>query len=144
MFRSTTVRWFLLCLGILAACKEDGAAAASPTRVSVLTAQIVDFAPATTPGASVNGTRSMMKQQRVVLLPRSALVEIDGRPAVWVLDLGGTIATPRPITISSYTKDQIAVSSGLQTGEIVVKASAQMLHPGQKVQIVNDPGPTGP
>jgi multidrug efflux pump subunit AcrA (membrane-fusion protein) len=140
MLRSTTVCWLLLCLGILATCKDDGAAAASPTHVSVLTTQIVDFAP---PGTSVNGTGSM-KQQKVVLLPRSALVEIDGRPAVWVLDPGGTIASPRPITISSYTRDQIAVSSGLQTGEIVVKARAQRLHPGQKVQIVNDPGPTGP
>ena len=143
MLRSTTVCWFLLCLGILATCKDDGCAAASPTRVSVITTQIVDFAPAATPGASVNSTGSM-KQQRVVLLPRSALVEIDGRPAVWVLDPGGTIASPRPVTISNFTRDQIAVSSGLQTGEIVVKASAQTLHPGQKVQIVKDPGPTGP
>ena len=78
MFRSTTVRWFLLCLGILAACKEDGAAAASPTRVSVLTAQIVDFAPATTPvllkpGARVLVARGHPEHATEAVLPERAL-----------------------------------------------------------------------
>ena len=99
--------------------------------------------PAMTLGALVDGT-GPTRQQKVVLLPWASLFEIDGRPAVWVLDPGGTIASLKPITISSYTKDRIAVSSGLQTGEIVVSAGVQMLRPGQKVEIANDRKPTGP
>ena len=98
---------------------------------------------AMTLGALVDGT-GPTRQQKVVLLPWASLFEIDGRPAVWVLDPGGTIASLKPITISSYTKDRIAVSSGLQTGEIVVSAGVQMLRPGQKVEIANDRKPTGP
>ncbi len=102
-----------------------------------------DTPAAMTLGALVNGT-ARLNQQKVVLVPWAALFEIDGRPAVWVLDPGGSIASLKPITIARYTKDQIAVSSGLQTGEIVVSAGAQMLHPGQKVEIANDRKPTGP
>jgi membrane fusion protein, multidrug efflux system len=98
---------------------------------------------AMTLGALVDGT-GPTRRQKVVLLPWASLFEIDGRPAVWVLDPGGTIASLKPITISSYTKDRIAVSSGLQTGEIVVSAGVQMLRPGQKVEIANDRKPTGP
>ena len=98
---------------------------------------------AMTLGALVNGT-ARLNQQKVVLVPWAALFEMEGRPAVWVLDPGGTIASLKPITIARYTKDQIAVSSGLQTGEIVVSAGVQMLHPGQKVEIANDRKPTGP
>jgi RND family efflux transporter MFP subunit len=102
-----------------------------------------DTPAAMTLGALVNGT-ARLNQQKVVLVPWAALFEIDGRPAVWVLDPGGSIASLKPVTIARYTKDQIAVSSGLQTGEIVVSAGAQMLHPGQKVEIANDRKPTGP
>jgi membrane fusion protein, multidrug efflux system len=113
------------------------------TETGTVKVALHDTPEAMTLGALVNGTGSM-KPQRVVLLPWSALFEIDGRPSVWVLGPGGTIASPRPITISSSTMDQIAVSSGLQTGEIVVKAGVPILHPGQKVQIVNGLGPTAP
>ena len=37
--------------------------------------------------------------------------------------------------VSRYTKDHIAVSGGLQSGETVVSAGVQMLRPGQKVEI---------
>ena len=102
-----------------------------------------DTPAAMTLGALVNGT-ARLNQQKVVLVPWAALFEMAGRPAVWVLDPGGSIASRKPITIARYTKDQIAVSSGLQTGEIVVSAGVQMLHPGQKVEIANDRKPTGP
>jgi RND family efflux transporter MFP subunit len=90
--------------------------------------------PAMSLGALVNGT-GLMKQQKVVLVPWACLFEIDGKPAVWVIDRASNVVSLKPIAVSRYTKDHIAVSGGLQSGETVVSAGVQMLRPGQKVEI---------
>lgn len=89
-------------------------------------------------GALVNGS-APMKTQKVVLLPWGALFEIDGKPAVWVIDPKSNSVSLKPIAISRYTKDRIAVSDGLQSGEIVVSAGVQMLRPRQTVEIAAEP-----
>jgi RND family efflux transporter MFP subunit len=89
---------------------------------------------AMTLGALVNGT-GPMKQKKVVLVPWASLFEIDGRPAVWVIDRSSNVVSLKPITVTRYTRDHIAVSNGLQSGETVVSAGVQMLRPGQKVEI---------
>jgi len=44
ILRATTICW-LLCLGVLAGCKEDDAVPVPLTRVKVVTTEVVDFAP---------------------------------------------------------------------------------------------------
>src|SRR5882757_2529121 len=44
ILRATTICW-LVCLVVLAGCKEDGTEVVPPTRVKVVTTEIVDFAP---------------------------------------------------------------------------------------------------
>jgi RND family efflux transporter MFP subunit len=94
-------------------------------------------------GALVNGA-GPMRTQKVVLVPWAALFEIDGRPAVWVIDPASKVVSLKPITVTRYTRDHIAVSSGLGSGEIVVSAGVQMLRPGQTVEIAGASKPTGP
>lgn len=89
-------------------------------------------------GTLVNGT-GPLKTQKVVLLPWGALFEIDGKPAVWTIDPKSNVVSTKPIAISRYTKDRIAVSNGLQPGEIVVSAGVQLLRPNQKVEIAAEP-----
>jgi membrane fusion protein, multidrug efflux system len=91
---------------------------------------------AMTLGALVDGT-GPTRQQKVVLVPWASLFEIDGRPAVWVIDRQSSLVSLKPITVSRYTKDHIAVSDGLKSGETVVTAGVQMLRPGQKVEIAS-------
>src|SRR5260370_5590529 len=98
---------------------------------------------AMTLGALVDGT-GPTRQQKVVLVPWASLFEIDGRPAVWVIDPQSNVVALKPITVTRYTKDHIAVSDGLKSGEIVVSAGVQMLRPGQKAEIAAESAPTGP
>jgi RND family efflux transporter MFP subunit len=100
-----------------------------------------DTPDAMTLGALVNGT-GPTRQQKVVLVPWASLFEIDGRPAVWVIAPQSNVVSLKPITIVRYTKDHIAISNGLQSGEVVVSAGVQMLRPGQKVEIA-EPKPGG-
>ncbi len=117
--------------------------AVNPSTETVTVKVALHDAPHTmTLGALVNGT-GPMRVQKVVLVPWAALFEIDGRPAVWVIDPASKAVSLKPITITRYTKDHIAVSSGLESGEIVVSAGVQMLRPGQKVEIAAQPKPTG-
>ncbi len=87
------------------------------------------------PGALVNG-RAPIKPQRVFLLPWEAVFEADAKPAVWVVDKrGGTVAL-KPVVIDRYSREAIAVTGGIADGDTVVVAGGQMLHPGQKVEVV--------
>lgn len=85
-------------------------------------------------GALVNGT-GPLKTQKVVLLPWGALFDVGGKPAVWTIDPRSNVVSTKPIVIYRYTKDRIAVLSGLQSGELVVSAGVQLLRPNQKVEI---------
>lgn len=96
--------------------------------------------PAMTLGAVVNG-KGPMKQRKVFLLPWGALFELAGKPAVWVIDPRSNTVSLTPVVIDRYNRDTIAVTGGLQSGQIVVTAGAQQLRPGQKVEIAAETTP---
>jgi RND family efflux transporter MFP subunit len=96
--------------------------------------------PAMTLGSVVNG-KGPIKQHKVFLLPWGALFELAGNPAVWVVDPHSTTVSLTPVVIDRYNRDTIAVTSGLQSGQIVVTAGTQLLRPGQKVEIAAETKP---
>ena len=85
-------------------------------------------------GSVVNG-RAPTRAQKAFLLPWGALFEIDGKPAVWIVDPHGSTVSLKPVVIDRYNLDTIAVTSGLEPGQTVVFAGTQLLRPGQKVEI---------
>jgi membrane fusion protein, multidrug efflux system len=85
-------------------------------------------------GSVVNGT-APRRAQKVFLLPWGSLFEIDGKPAVWVVDPKTSTVSLKPVVIDRYNIDTIAVTGDLETGQSVVFAGGQMLRPGQKVQV---------
>jgi RND family efflux transporter MFP subunit len=95
---------------------------------------LAETPPLMTLGALVNGA-GPMKPMRAFLVPWGSMFEIDGKSAMWVVDPRSTTVSLKPVTIERYTRDSIAVIDGLQPGEIVVTAGAQLLRPGQKVEI---------
>lgn len=89
-------------------------------------------------GALVDGT-GPLRTQKVVLVPWGALFDIGGKPAVWTIDPRSNVVATKPIVIYRYTKDRIAILSGLKAGELVVSAGVQLLRPNQKVEIAAEP-----
>ena len=91
-------------------------------------------------GSAIVGSASGAPRPRVVL-PWEALTAEAGRPAVWVVDRGtGTVAL-RPIGVESYDVETLVVREGLEPGETVVAAGAQLLRPDQKVELAEGPAP---
>jgi RND family efflux transporter MFP subunit len=85
-------------------------------------------------GSVVNGT-APEKAHKVFLLPWGALFEIDGKPAVWIVDPRSSTVSLRPVVIDRYNRDTIALTGDLEPGQTIVFAGGQMLRPGQKVEI---------
>jgi RND family efflux transporter MFP subunit len=100
----------------------------------------LDAAPAAMAlGAGVVGAVSLEALSRVVL-PWEALAAEGGRPAVWIIDPEDSTVSLRPIEIERYDVGTIVVASGLEAGETVVTAGAQLLRPQQRVALVGADG----
>ena len=69
-------------------------------------------------------------------VPASALTQTDGHPAVWVVDPQSQTVSLRNIDIARHDAASVVVSQGLETGDLVVTAGVQTLHPGQKVRLL--------
>jgi len=89
-------------------------------------------------GATVTG-RVMRPSAAVIEVPGSALTELDGLPAVWVVDPRDKTVTLRAVRVARYEPASVIIAQGLGEGEIVVTAGVQALRPGQKIRLLNDP-----
>jgi len=87
---------------------------------------------AMTLGAAVSG-EGRFKPRKAIVLPWSALSSQEGRPAVWIVDPTLKAVSLRPIVVERYDTGRIVVREGLQLGEMVVTAGAQLLRPSQTV-----------
>jgi RND family efflux transporter MFP subunit len=74
----------------------------------------------------------------LIVLPLSALTQIDGKPAVWVVDPQTAKVNLRPVQTGAYREDGVTVTAGLKPGEIVVTAGVHKLLAGETVRVVSD------
>ena len=87
-------------------------------------------------GATVTG-RMEAEAVPVIEIPATALTEFNQQPAVWIVDPSNqdrVDAQRRRAALRPGARSSIA--HGLDTGEIVVTAGVQALHPGQKVRLL--------
>ena len=89
-------------------------------------------------GATVIG-RLQLDTAPTIEIPATALTEFDRRPAVWVVDPSNLTVSLRNVDVLRHNPATVAIANGLDTGEIVVTAGTQALHPGQKTRLL---GPT--
>jgi RND family efflux transporter MFP subunit len=88
---------------------------------------------------SIVAGRVKLDATAVIEIPASALTESDHRPAVWVVDPSAFTVAIRNVELLRQNAVSVAVSKGLESGDIVVTAGVQALHPGQKVRLLGSP-----
>ena len=71
-----------------------------------------------------------------MVIPASALTEADGRPAVWTVDAQSLTVSLHTVGVLRYDPGQVVVSQGVKPGDVVVTAGVQLLHPDQKVRLL--------
>jgi multidrug efflux pump subunit AcrA (membrane-fusion protein) len=86
-------------------------------------------------GATVTG-RMEGDSVPIINIPATALTKINSQPAVWVVDPSNQTVSIRNVDVLRYDPARVAVSGGLTTGEVIVTAGVQALHPGQKVRLL--------
>ncbi len=105
------------------------------TRTFEVRVGLTDPPPTMLLGATVTGVMETPSTP-IVDIPASALTRVNQQPAVWVVDPASQTVSARNIEVLRYDPASVAVASGLDTGEIVVTAGVQALHPGQKVRLL--------
>jgi RND family efflux transporter MFP subunit len=94
----------------------------------------VDQAANLRPGMFVTG-QILLDQSDALVAPEKAIVYLDGKPIVFVVDAGGTV-TQRPVSLGPRAAGMIAVQSGVQPGERLVLRGAAYLKNGDQVTVV--------
>jgi RND family efflux transporter MFP subunit len=89
-------------------------------------------------GATVVG-RMQLDAVPTIEIPASALTEFDRRPGVWVVDPKSLTVSARNVVVQRHDPATVAIAEGLDTGDIVVTAGVQALHPGQKTRLLGQP-----
>jgi membrane fusion protein, multidrug efflux system len=113
--------------------REVSPQADSATRTHQVKIGLIDPPQAMFLGTTVVG-RVTLHAEMVVELPGTALTQLNGRPAVWVVDVTTKTVELRPMEIARHESSSVIVAHGVQDGDIVVTAGVHALHPGQKVK----------
>jgi RND family efflux transporter MFP subunit len=85
-------------------------------------------------GATVIGSVTLSPEP-VVTIPGTALIQIDGKPAVWTVDPATNAVVAKPVNVVRYDASSVIISSGLKDGDVVVTAGVHALRPGQQVTL---------
>jgi membrane fusion protein, multidrug efflux system len=80
--------------------------------------------------------RIALSERPAIVVPNSALYTRDATPRVWVVDAATQTVRPVDVTLGASRDEGVVVTQGLQSGDIVVTAGANLLQPGQKVRLV--------
>lgn len=86
-------------------------------------------------GSTVTGSVEL-NSAPVIAIPATALTMLNQQPAVWIVDPSSLTVSMRNVDILRFDPGTVVISHGLDTGEIVVTAGVQALHPSQKVRLL--------
>jgi RND family efflux transporter MFP subunit len=115
---------------------REVAAQANPvTRTFEVKVGLTDPPPAMRLGATVVG-RLETEAVPIIEIPATALTRSNQQPAVWIVDPSNLTVSIRNVDVLRFEQERVVVSQGLDTGEIIVTAGVQALHPGQKVRLL--------
>ena len=110
---------------------------ADPTTCTYLVKVGLDGPPDTMRlGATVVGSVTLSAEP-VVSVPGTALLEMGGKPVVWVVDPKTGFVAARAVSVVRYESSAVVISSGLKTGDVVVTAGVHALRPGQQVKVAS-------
>jgi RND family efflux transporter MFP subunit len=80
------------------------------------------------------------KTEGVARLPLAAVMQLQGKPAVWVVDKTTMTVHAQPVLVAGADGNTVVVANGLQQGQVVVTAGVHVLTPGQKVKFYVERG----
>lgn len=123
---------------LLPATVREIAAAADPATRTFLVKADVGRA-ALRLGQTATALIDLPKVAGVTKLPLPAVMQQQGRTAVWVVDPGSMTVRPQPVQVAGAEGNAVVIGGGLTPGQVVVTAGVHVLTPGQKVRFYGEP-----
>jgi membrane fusion protein, multidrug efflux system len=117
--------------------REVAPFADASTRTRRIRMTLQDPPPAFRLGATITVALTRPVEPRIYL-PETALLTLDGRDYVWVVDGDGAHVSRRAVTVTDRRADRVALKDGLSAGERVVVAGAHSLSEGQTVRLSDE------
>ena len=87
-------------------------------------------------GMSARVAASANGGDQKIEVPVAALYARGDRPQVFIVNGAGTVK-PRNVQTAGIAGERVIIASGLNPGDVVVAAGAQLLRPGQRVRVMN-------
>ena len=77
----------------------------------------------------------------VIVVPQEVVIRTEFGYQVYVVveQDGATLAAARPVQLGPAYADRVVIESGLEIGELLIEAGAQLVDDGSRVRIVNSP-----
>ena len=123
--------------------REIAAMADPQTRTYAARVAILDADPRVVFGMSASVRFVAANESRITKVPLSALIQSEGKPAVWLVAQDGTLSL-RTVEIARYADETAELSAGLRDGERIVVAGVHKLAANQKIRIAERPATTRP
>lgn len=86
-------------------------------------------------GQTATVVLELPRQGGVTKLPLTAVMQQQGKNAVWLLDRATMTVRAQPVEVAGADGNAVVVSAGLSPGQTVVSAGVHTLAPGQKVRL---------
>ena len=86
-------------------------------------------------GQTVTVVLDLPRREGVTKLPLTAVMQHQGRTAVWLLDRQTMTVQVQPVVVGGADGNAVVVAAGLSPGQTVVTAGVHTLTPGQKVKL---------
>jgi RND family efflux transporter MFP subunit len=88
-------------------------------------------------GMTATVTLSLAADVPVARLPLAAILNRGTGPSVYVVDRSGALQL-RPVKVASFTEDTALVTSGVSSGDRIVKLGVQKLDGGERVRAIDE------
>jgi membrane fusion protein, multidrug efflux system len=115
--------------------RELAPAADAASRTYAARLSLVDDNNAIKLGMSAT-VRSDLGANKAIVIPNSALYTRDNATRVWLVDRASETVKAVEVKLGASTNDGVAITSGLNAGDLLVTAGANLLQPGQKIRLI--------
>ena len=119
--------------------REVSPSADPVTRTYAAKISVLNADPGMKLGMTANVYLRGVQRTVAVMLPATALFQDNGHAAVWIVDKATSQAKLVPVEVGEYVEDRVAVLSGLNPGDMVVRAGVHKLFAGEKVRPHEEP-----
>jgi RND family efflux transporter MFP subunit len=118
--------------------REIGGQADSGSRTYSVRVAVLNPPPAMRLGMTATATLGLGSEAPHVVVPVTALTQVEGRDAVFTADRTTQTVAPRFVELDGVGADGVKLRGGLKAGDVVVTGGVQFLTAGMKVRLPKD------